>query len=78
MLTLPPSVRLYVATEPVDFRKGFDGLASVARHVVGEDPMSGHIFLFYNRRRNRVKALWWDRSGFALLYNQPSSYCTSY
>lgn len=67
MLTLPASVRLFVATEPIDMRKGIDGLRRLAEFVIREDPLSGHIFLFLNRRRNVVKALWWDRTGFFLL-----------
>lgn len=67
MLTLPASVRLFIATEPVDMRKGIDGLRRLAQHVVREDPLSGHMFLFRNRRGNVLKALWWDRTGFVLL-----------
>ena len=70
MLTLPSSVRIYVASRPVDLRKGMYKLASVARRVVKQDPMNGHIFVFINRERNRLKALWWDRSGWLLLYKK--------
>lgn len=70
MLTLPSSVRIYVASKPVDLRKGFYKLAAVARTVVKQDPLSGHIFVFVNRRRNRVKCLWWDRSGWTTLYKK--------
>ncbi len=59
-----------MATRPVDLRKGFDGLSNVARHVLEQDPMSGHLFVFINRRRNRVKILFWDRSGFAIYYKR--------
>jgi transposase len=67
MLSLPPSVRLFVAREPVDMRKSFDGLSGLARDVLNEDPHSGHLFVFFNRRRNRAKVLWWDRGGYFLL-----------
>ncbi len=70
MLMLPPSVRIYIASEPVNLRKGFYKLAAVARRVVKEDPRCGHIFVFTNRRRNRVKCLWWDRLGWAVLYKK--------
>lgn len=70
MLTLPSSVRIYVAAEPVDLRRGFDGLAAATRGLIGADPMSGHIFVFLNRRRNRVKVLIWDRTGYVLLYKR--------
>ena len=70
MLTLPSSVRIYIASRPVDLRKGFYKLAAVARSVVKEDPLSGHIFVFVNKRRNRVKCLWWDRVGWSVLYKK--------
>ncbi|MGH7504141.1 MAG: IS66 family insertion sequence element accessory protein TnpB [Longimicrobiales bacterium] len=70
MLTLPCSVRIYVAAEPVDLRRGFDGLAAATRSVIGADPLSGHVFVFLNRRRNRVKLLVWDRTGFVLVYKR--------
>ena len=70
MLSLPPSVRIFVATEPVDLRKGFDGLSAATREVLRQDPLSGHLFVFINRRRNRAKILVWDRSGFWLLYKR--------
>jgi transposase len=70
VLTLPASVRIYVAAEAVDLRRGFDGLAATTRSVIREDPLSGHLFVFTNRRRNRVKVLLWDRTGYLLLYKR--------
>jgi transposase len=70
MLTLPSSVRIYVAAEAVDLRRGFDGLAAAARSVIGESPLSGHLFVFLNRRKNRIKLLVWDRTGWLLLYKR--------
>jgi transposase len=70
MLTLPSSVRIYVAAEPVDLRRGFDGLAATTRSLIGANPMSGHVFVFVNRRRNRIKLLVWDRTGYVLLYKR--------
>jgi transposase len=66
MLTLPPSVQLYVATQPVDARKGFDGLSLYVQSVLQLSPLSGHLFIFFNRRRDQVRILYWDRSGYAL------------
>lgn len=66
MLSLPPAVRVFVATEPVDLRKSFDALALVVEHVLKQDPLSGHLFVFVGRRRHLVRILFWDRSGFAL------------
>lgn len=70
MLTLPATVSIYVCAEPVDLRKGFDGLSAATRHVIREDPLSGHLFVFINRRRNRMKILLWQPSGYLLLYKR--------
>ena len=72
MLSFPPSpqVRIFAARGHVDMRKGFDGLCATVIDVVNEDPQSGHLFLFFNRRRDRVKALTWEASGFWLLYKR--------
>lgn len=72
MLSFPPSssVRIFVGRSPVDMRKGFDGLSGEVVGVVDEDPQSGHLFVFFNKRRNRMKALVWDGSGFWVLYKR--------
>lgn len=70
MLSLPPTVKIYVAAGAVDLRKGFDGLCAVTREVIRADPLSGHLFCFINRRRDRAKILVWDRSGFWLFYKR--------
>jgi len=70
MLTLPPSVRVFICLEPTDMRKGFDGLAAVTRDRLKEDPLSGHLFVFFNRKRDRVKILFWDRSGLIVWYKR--------
>ena len=67
---LPSSVRIYVAAEAVDLRRGFDGLAAATRSIIRQDPLSGHVFVFVNRRKNRIKLLVWDRSGYMLLYKR--------
>lgn len=66
MLSLPPSVRLFVATAPVDGRKGPDSLMVIVRDVFKEDPLSGHLFVFFSKRRERVRVVYWDRSGIAM------------
>jgi transposase len=66
MLNLPPSVRIFVASQPVDGRKGFDSLAAIVRSVFQHDPLSGHLYVFFSRRFDRVRILYWDRSGFAM------------
>jgi len=70
MLTLTPSVTIYVCLQPADMRKSLDGLSELARAQAGQDPMSGHLFLFRNRRGDRLKVLYWDRNGFALWYKR--------
>ena len=67
MLTLPPSVRIFLAVGATDLRKGFDSLAAVAREALRQDPHSGHLFAFCNRRRTRVRLLYWDGTGMWLL-----------
>jgi transposase len=66
VLTLHPSVRIFVCTVPTDMRRGFDGLAQMAQDLVRQDPLSGHLFVFLNRRRDRVKVLYWDHDGYAV------------
>lgn len=66
MLSPSCTVRVFVAVAAADLRKGFDGLAQLAREVVEQDPLSGHWFVFANRRRDRVKILYWDRDGLAI------------
>ncbi len=67
---LPPAVRIYLAAEPVDLRRGFDGLAAATRDVIRLEPLSGHVFGFLNRRRNRIKLLVWDRTGYLVVYKR--------
>jgi transposase len=70
VLTLPPSTRIFVATRPADMRRGFDGLVALVRDFLGGDPFSGHLFVFRNRRGDRLKILWWERDGLALFYKR--------
>lgn len=70
MLTLSPSIRIFLCLQPADMRKSLDGLSALAREQVGEDPLSGHLFIFRNRRGDRIKVLYWDRNGFALWYKR--------
>ena len=70
MLSLPSALRIFLAVEPADMRNGFDGLARLVRERIAEEPLSGHLFVFQNRRRDRVKILYWDRDGFARWYKR--------
>jgi transposase len=66
MIHLPASVRIYLATSPCDMRRSFDGLHALVNAVLRLDAFAGHLFVFANRRRDRVKILYWDRNGFAV------------
>jgi transposase len=66
VLSLPPSVRIFVATQPVDGRKGVDSLAAIVRSVLVQDPLSGHLYVFFSRRCDRVRIVYWDRNGYAM------------
>lgn len=66
MLSLPPTVRVFVAVEPLDMRGSFDALAGAVRRL-GLDPVDGHLYLFLNKRRRIAKALWFDGSGWCVL-----------
>lgn len=70
MILLPRSVRIYVATEPANLRKSFEGLSNEVRTVLAADPISGHVFLFLNRRRTQVKLLLWTRGGFTIVHKR--------
>lgn len=61
---------IYCATTPVDLRRSFDGLAAAAKDTLSKDPRSGALFLFVNKSGTRLKAIWWDRTGYCLLYKR--------
>ena len=70
MLNFPPTVRIWLACQAVDLRRSFDGLAEQVRLQLALDPLSGHIFVFRNKRADRVKLLYWDEDGFVLIYKR--------
>lgn len=70
MLMPPPSVRVFVASVPVDLRRSFDSLAACTEQLLQQDPLSGHLFVFRNRPGDRVKILYWDRTGYCLWYKR--------
>lgn len=73
MLSVPSNTRIFVCTEPTDMRKSFDGLCGLVSDSLEESPLSGSLFLFCNRRRDRVKLLYWDGDGYALWYKRLES-----
>jgi IS66 Orf2 like protein len=67
---LPAAVRVFLCTRPTDMRKSFDGLLGMVDEFLGQDPLSGHLFLFLNRRRDRVKILFWEPDGLVIWYKR--------
>jgi transposase len=71
VLTLAAGVKVFLATEPVDLRRGHDGLCALVRGVLALDPFAaGHLFVFVGRRGDRIKVLFWDRGGFVVYYKR--------
>ena len=66
MITLPRAVRIFIGSTPIDMRKSIDGLALLVQESLPVSPLSGSLFVFFNRARDKVKLLWWDRQGFWL------------
>ena len=67
---LPASTRIFVCTQPVDMRKSFDGLARCARELLETDPSTGALFIFTGKSAASLKALWWDKGGWCILYKR--------
>jgi len=70
VILLPRSVRIYVATSPTNLRKSFEGLSNEVRSILLSDPLSGHVFIFVNRRKTQVKMLMWTRGGFTIVHKR--------
>ena len=70
MILLPSAVRIFLCTRPTDLRKSFDGLTGLVQECFAEDLLTGHLFLFLNRRRDRIKILYFDRDGLAIWYKR--------
>ena len=70
MLSLPSRTKVFLCTTDVDMRKSFDGLVGIVNEQFQLDPLSGHLFLFINKRRDRMKAIFWDSDGFVIWYKR--------
>jgi len=75
MLSLPHQSRVFLCTAPVDLRKSFDGLSGLVESVFQSNVLDGHLFLFVNKRRDRIKALWWDHDGLIIWYKRLEAGC---
>jgi transposase len=73
MITAPAGLRVLIATKPIDFRKGADGLAALVRETLDDDPFSGSIYVFRSKRADRVKMLAWDGTGLVLFWKRLES-----
>ena len=70
MIGLAHGVKVYLCTAPADMRRGFDGLSAMAQSLLKQDPLSGHLFVFRNRNRDKLKILYWDQDGLAIWYKR--------
>jgi transposase len=70
VILVPRAVRVYFATAPTNLRMSFEGLSNTIRHALGYDPLSGHVFVFVNRRKNQVKLVVWTRGGFTIVHKR--------
>lgn len=70
MIGLTHGVKIYLCTTPADMRRGFDGLSGMAQTLMQQDPLSGHLFVFRNRNRDKLKILYWDCDGLAIWYKR--------
>lgn len=68
MLRMPDSTRIFLCTQDIDMRKSFDSLRGIIRSAMHLDPLSGALFIFKNRRSDRIKCMYWDSTGFAMWY----------
>jgi transposase len=70
MLSISTGTKVFLAVDPTDMRKGFDALQGLVTSELEKDPLSGHLFLFINRRRDKLKILYWDTDGLAIWYRR--------
>jgi transposase len=70
MIDVDPSAQVHLAIHPVDFRMAFDSLAAITQTVLKLDPLCGHLFVFHNKKRDRIKILYWQYNGFCLWYKR--------
>lgn len=67
---IPARTAIFVATERFDLRRSFDGLAGIVKEILRQDPLSGALFMFFNKSADKMKIIWWDKSGYCVLYKR--------
>jgi len=70
MIELPKNVKIYFAVQPINMHRSFDGLAMIAQEVLKQNPLSSNIFIFRNKRADKLKMIYWDRNGFVIIYKR--------
>ena len=70
MITLPAGCRIYLAMQPINMHASFDRLALLVEEIIQQSPLNGHLFVFRNKQRDKIKILWWDRYGFWIYYRR--------
>jgi len=70
MITIPPGLKIFISTNPMDMRKSFDGMAGIVKNYLKKDAHSGHIFVFCNKRGDKIKLFYWDRNGYCYWYKR--------
>ena len=73
MLTVSDFLDIYVCLQPMDMRKSFDSLSAIVSSIIRKDPLSGHLFVFINKSRSKIKILFWDRTGYCQYYKRLES-----
>ena len=73
MISVSPKHRVFLAIKPIDFRKGIDAISRLCQHQYGQDPLSGHYFIFHNKRKTDIKLLYYDSQGFCLFQKRLST-----
>lgn len=70
MIALPPDIKIYLALEPINMHRSFDGLAILVQEVIKQNPLNGHLFVFRNKPADKIKLFIWDRNGFFIFYKR--------
>jgi len=70
MIKIPPDIKIYLGIEPIHMNKSFDGLSALVHDQLSQNPLSGHLFIFRNRRADKIKMITWDRNGFLIFYKR--------